>query len=116
MESQKFYNDLKVNMQSALNYYPTTKGAFLHVEVEKIDQTITNDLAVVAFQKYLDLANAKTPEEQKALQETVFGAYYSIALLVRGTDKPKAIEYLNKAMAINPTDHNALLLQKELSK
>jgi hypothetical protein len=42
-------NDLKVNLQSALNYYPSTKGAFLHVEVEKIDQTITNDLAVVAY-------------------------------------------------------------------
>ena len=42
-------NILKVNMQSALNYYPQTKGAFLHVEVEKIDQSITNELAVVTY-------------------------------------------------------------------
>ncbi|MEN9699246.1 MAG: hypothetical protein RLZZ301_444 [Bacteroidota bacterium] len=41
-------NALKVNMQSALNYYPSTKGAFLHVEVEKLDQSITNELAIVA--------------------------------------------------------------------
>lgn len=94
---------------------PTWESAFYN-KAYAFQKVGYNDLAVVGFQKYLDLANAKTPEEQKALQETMFGAYYSIALLVRGTDKPKAIEYLNKAMAINPTDHNALLLQKELSK
>ncbi len=42
-------NDLKVNMQAALNYYPTTKGAFLHVEAEKLDQTLTNELGIVAY-------------------------------------------------------------------
>ncbi|MFM8964514.1 MAG: Omp28-related outer membrane protein [Sphingomonadales bacterium] len=41
-------NNLRVNMQSALNYYPSTKGAFLHVEVEKLDQTLT-DLGIVAY-------------------------------------------------------------------
>lgn len=41
-------NVLKVNVQSALNYYPTTQGAFLHVEVEKLDPTLTNELAIVA--------------------------------------------------------------------
>lgn len=94
---------------------PTWEPAFYN-KAYAFQKVGYNDLAVVAFQKYLDLALAKTPDEQKALQETVFGAYYSIALLVRGTDKPKAIEYLNKALALNPTDHNALLLQKELSK
>jgi hypothetical protein len=42
-------NNLKINLQSELNYYPQTKGAFLHVEVEKLDQTITNELAVVTY-------------------------------------------------------------------
>ncbi|MFZ9586242.1 MAG: Omp28-related outer membrane protein [Crocinitomicaceae bacterium] len=42
-------NVLKVNMQSALNYYPQTHGAFLHVEVEKLDPTLTNELGVVAY-------------------------------------------------------------------
>ncbi|MEN9744135.1 MAG: hypothetical protein RLZZ65_1940 [Bacteroidota bacterium] len=42
-------NNLRVNMQSALNYYPSTKGAFLHVEVEKVDATLTNDLGIVAY-------------------------------------------------------------------
>jgi hypothetical protein len=42
-------NTLKVNIQSALNYYPQTKGAFLHVEVEKLDQNLTNELGIVAY-------------------------------------------------------------------
>jgi len=42
-------NNLRVNIQSALNYYPQTKGAFLHVEVEKLDQSLTNELGIVSY-------------------------------------------------------------------
>jgi hypothetical protein len=42
-------NNLRVNLQSHLNYYPSTKGAFLHVEVDKIDPTLTNELGIVAY-------------------------------------------------------------------
>lgn len=42
-------NDLKVNIQSEINYFPSTKGAFIHVEVD-ILQPISNELRlVVAF-------------------------------------------------------------------
>ena len=41
-------NDLKVNIQGQINYYPSTKGAFLHVEVEKLDANLSNDLAIVS--------------------------------------------------------------------
>jgi thiol-disulfide isomerase/thioredoxin len=42
-------NDLKVNLQSHLNYYDETNGAFLHVEIDKIDQSITDDLGLVVY-------------------------------------------------------------------
>jgi len=42
-------NDLKVNLQGDINYYPTTKGAFLHVEAQKLDANMTNDLAIVSY-------------------------------------------------------------------
>lgn len=42
-------NNLRVNMQSALNYFPTTKGAFLHVEIDKLDATLNNNLGIVAY-------------------------------------------------------------------
>ncbi len=43
-------NELKVNLQSASNYFPSTRGYFLHVEVDILDNTLTpDDLAVVTF-------------------------------------------------------------------
>ncbi len=42
-------NSLKVKMQSKLNYYPTTKGAYLHLEIEKVDANLVDDLAVVVY-------------------------------------------------------------------
>ena len=49
VSNQLSENALKVNMQSALNYFPATKGAFLHVEVEKLDPNLTNELGIVAY-------------------------------------------------------------------
>jgi len=40
---------LKVAIKSKVNYFTETKGAFLHVEVEKLDATITNDLGVIVY-------------------------------------------------------------------
>ena len=41
-------NDLKVNIQSKLNYYDATKGAFLHTEIEKLDASL-GELGVVVY-------------------------------------------------------------------
>lgn len=40
-------NDLKVNIQSAVNYYPSTRGVFLHTEVDVLDASLVNDLSIV---------------------------------------------------------------------
>lgn len=40
-------SQLKVNLQAATNYFNSTRGLFLHVEVDKLDQSISSDLAVV---------------------------------------------------------------------
>ncbi|MCJ8290283.1 MAG: Omp28-related outer membrane protein [Crocinitomicaceae bacterium] len=40
-------NDLKTNIQSVVNYFPSTRGVFLHTEVEILDVALTNDLYVV---------------------------------------------------------------------
>ena len=42
-------NDLKVNIQGQINYYPSTKGAYLHVEAEKLDAGLNNELALVSY-------------------------------------------------------------------
>ncbi|MCH2223574.1 MAG: Omp28-related outer membrane protein [Crocinitomicaceae bacterium] len=40
-------NDLKVNIQSDKNYYPSTRGLFLHTEVEILDGSLSNELRIV---------------------------------------------------------------------
>ncbi len=40
---------LKVNIQSAGNYYASTRGMFLHTEIDVLDQSITDDLYTVVY-------------------------------------------------------------------
>lgn len=40
---------LKVNIQSSANYYPSTRGLFLHTEIDVLDAGITNDLYTVVY-------------------------------------------------------------------
>jgi hypothetical protein len=64
-------NDLKVNLQSELNYYEETKGVFLHLEVDLKDLTIdpTNiGLVVALYQDSIvkpQLYPAGTPDTYK---------------------------------------------------
>lgn len=40
-------NDLKVNLQAETNYYPSTRGLFLHTETEILDGGLANELSIV---------------------------------------------------------------------
>ena len=40
---------LRVNIQSHTNYFASTRGSFLHVEVDKVDNNIANPLAIVVY-------------------------------------------------------------------
>ena len=40
---------LQVNIQAATNYFPSTRGLFLHTEVDVIDNNITSDLGLVVY-------------------------------------------------------------------
>lgn len=42
-------NELKVNIQADVNYFSSTRGVFLHTELEKIDNTLNNELRVVVY-------------------------------------------------------------------
>ena len=41
-------NNLKINLQGKVNYYPETKGFFLHTEIEKVSP-IANEIAQVVY-------------------------------------------------------------------
>ena len=42
-------NNLKVNIQSELNYYEETKGAFLHVEIDPVDANVAENLGITVY-------------------------------------------------------------------
>ena len=109
------WNGAALTWQKMNDLLPTWEPAY-YSKGYALQQAGYKELAAVAFQKYIDVALTKTPAEQQALQETLFGAYYSVAYLLHTTDKAKANEALQKALAMKPNDHNSLLLQKELMK
>lgn len=47
-------NDLKVNIQSVSNYYPSTRGLFLHTEVDVLDPALSPDDLRVVVQLHQD--------------------------------------------------------------
>jgi len=49
VSTQLTENNLNVNLQSKLNYFEETQGAFLHVEIEKLNNSITNQLGIVSY-------------------------------------------------------------------
>ncbi len=75
-------NSLKVDIQSAINYYPSTNGLFLHTEVEKKDPALANDLAMVVYfiedsivgdQKMGDNSHNATYVHRDVLRQTIDG-------------------------------------------
>jgi hypothetical protein len=42
-------NDLKVNIQAEANYFTSTRGLFLHTELEVLDASLTSDLYTVVY-------------------------------------------------------------------
>lgn len=40
---------LEANVQAAVNYYPSTRGVFIHSEVEIVNSALTNDLYTVVY-------------------------------------------------------------------
>lgn len=49
MSDQLSLNSLKVNLQSELNYYNQTKGAFLHVEIDPVDASVVSKLGITVY-------------------------------------------------------------------
>lgn len=42
-------SNLKINLQAKVNYFPSTRGVFLHTEVDKFDASVTSELGLVVY-------------------------------------------------------------------
>lgn len=42
-------SSLKINLQAETNYFPSTRGLFLHTEIDVIDNSLTSELGLVVY-------------------------------------------------------------------
>ena len=74
----------------------------------RINTTLAKDeVTLASYLKYVELATAKTPEEITANKTKIVEAYNNIAAIYANSDKVKAKEYFNKALALDPTNKYA---------
>lgn len=107
-------NDLKVNIQSKLNYYDLTRGAFLHTEVEIIDASLTNELAMVVYlqedslvgdQKMSDNSHNSSYVHRDVMRKCIDGRAFGRTL--SATDMSNGKYYLNYSFVVpNQLDGN----------
>lgn len=81
---------LKVNLQSVANYFASTRGLFLHVEVDKIDAGLTSNLSLVVYvledsivgpQLMPDLTKNDNYVHRDVLRECIGGNIFGRAIL-----------------------------------
>lgn len=76
-------------------------------------QAGNNDLAVLAYEKYI--ATLK-PAEIESSKEILSYAYFAVAYLVQENNPDKAKQYISKSVELNPTYQDAVNLNKQLNK
>jgi Tfp pilus assembly protein PilF len=86
---------------------PTYLESYLYKA--RINNTLENDeIAKNSYQKFIDLVTAKSPEEIATNKAKLIESYNNIAAIFANTDKPKAIEYFTKTLALDPANKYAL--------
>ncbi len=72
-----------------------------------------NDLAQVAYEKYISTVKPADIEQNK---ETLSYAYFAVAYLIKDSNPAKAKEYVAKSVQYNPTYQDAVNLNTQLNK
>jgi tetratricopeptide (TPR) repeat protein len=81
------------------------------------DQANPKGLVIPFYEQYIDLVTVKKPELATAPAEkrNILEAYTNLGYAYAATDKAKATELFNKALAIDPANTNALTGLKQLT-
>ncbi len=92
---------------------PTTQDAYLYRA--RTNLLLENDEMMAKYYlEYIDVVTKKGPEEVEKNKTKFVEAYNTIAASYAIYEKPKAIEFFNKAIAIDPTNEYALQSLKAL--
>ena len=86
---------------------PTTQDAYLYRS--RTNRLMENDEMMTKYYlEYINVVTQKGPEEVEKNKTKFTEAYNTIAASYVYTDKPKAIEFFKKTLAIDPTNDYAL--------
>lgn len=84
--------------------------------IDVIDNPETQKgLSIPFYEKYIELITVTKPEKAAANAKNLVDTYNYLGFIISGTDKEKAKEYFNKALAIEPQNAYALDNLKALS-
>lgn len=100
---------------NVLTASPETVDAY--VSRARTNSLLEDDQAMIKYyQEYIDHVTAKGPEElaKPAVKAKLVEAYSTMAAGYANFDKPKAIEYFNKTLAIDPTNQYSIQALKTL--
>ena len=79
-------------------------------------QAGNNDMAMYAYEQYIQTVLKQPVAEQMKANETMSYAYFAVAYILQDKDKAKAQEYAAKAVQLNPTYEDAVNLNKALNQ
>jgi tetratricopeptide (TPR) repeat protein len=101
-------------LAKVLSFAPETETALLNrARINKAIDVIDNKdtpkgLAAPFYEKLVTLLTVTKPEKAAANAKTLVDAYLNLGVYAIPTDREKAKEYFNKALAIEPTNTTAL--------
>jgi tetratricopeptide (TPR) repeat protein len=107
--------------EKVIELAPEYDPAFLYrARVNKAIDVIDNPetqkgLSVPFYEKYIELITVTKPEKAATNAKNLVDTYNYLGFIISGTDKEKAKEYFNKALAIEPQNAYALDNLKALS-
>ncbi len=112
---------VKVNIQAVTNYFASTRGLFLHAEVDKVDAGLTNELALVVYvledsivgpQLMPDLTTNNNYVHRDVLRDCIDGKAFGRVLKDsdKGTNGKYYVNYTYKLPSSYNADNMHLLL------
>ncbi|HMI06029.1 MAG TPA: tetratricopeptide repeat protein [Flavobacterium sp.] len=94
---------------------PTTQDAYIFRA--RTNNLLENEaMTIKYYEDYLKVVTEKGPEEVTKNKAKFIESYNNIAANYANTDKPKAVEYLNKTLALDPANAYATEAIKTLGK
>ena len=95
---------------------PTTQDA--HLYRARVNGLLTEATAktqmAASYEEYTKVVITKGPETVEKNKAKMVESYNELARFFGKTDKVKAVDFVNKALALDPADSDALTLQKAL--